>query len=588
MTLGALVRRERVLISCLAGAAAVVALAGPLHAHWLYVVGAAVVATGALGRLSIQVRRARLEGARETADLARRTRVPITTVTQVDPTEIGVDAAAQTILDGQQIPIYQPREVDEALRLAVRSAMANSGRWIVVAVGRSKVGKSRTLFEAVRHCAEEAPIDLVAPVDGEALRSLTTPGETGRQRSDRCVLWLDDLEPFLNQGVTFQMLREWHASAPASVVAATYGGKGSDLVAGTGSGSLATTAGEVLQHACEIRVPPTTSGELDSMPQQLPIAVLKSIDQHGLAAYLVAAPELERKLSTEVHAIGEPRCPEGVAVVYAAIDWARCGRTDPIPDATLRDLWPTYLAPGTRATDAGFDVGLEWALRPVAGTIALIQHVASYLAFDYIVRFVDDLPSTPTPLDVAWASALDDGSDAQALTVGVSAHQQAHLDYALVAFKTASKSSTNELAAIGTFNLAVTLGELGRQDEELVVYSDLLERFGDAPELVLREQVARTLVNKGIALGSLGRQDEELVVYSDLLERFGDAPELVLREAVARTLVSKGVTLGSLGRSDEALAVIDGVLERFGQASERELHNAVSAALRARAELTAD
>jgi hypothetical protein len=60
-----------------------------------------------------------------------------------------------------------------------------------------------------------------------------------------------------------------------------------------------------------------------------------AIQRHGLAAYLVAGRELERKLATARHAPNEAACPEGMAMVSAVIDWARCRRTDPINDTTL-------------------------------------------------------------------------------------------------------------------------------------------------------------------------------------------------------------------------------------------------------------
>jgi hypothetical protein len=45
--------------------------------------------------------------------------------------------------------------------------------------------------------------------------------------------------------------------------------------------------------------------------------------------------------------------------------------------------------------------------------------------------------------------------------------------------------------------------------EELVVYDDVVARYGDAPEPALREQVARALVNKGRqAPGAPGRSGE--------------------------------------------------------------------------------
>ena len=40
------------------------------------------------------------------------------------------------------------------------------------------------------------------------------------------VLWLDDIEPFLNQGLTLRILREWQSTGPVRIVTATYGGKG--------------------------------------------------------------------------------------------------------------------------------------------------------------------------------------------------------------------------------------------------------------------------------------------------------------------------------------------------------------------------
>jgi hypothetical protein len=251
MTLGGWARRESVLLSCLAVGGAVVGLAGPLGAPWLRVVGLIVAALGALARLLIAIRRAGLEDAIERVVLDRRVRVPVAVIAKIDATGIGVDAAAQTILGGARVPDYVARDSDVALRGAVRAALDGSGPWIVVVGGRSKVGKSRALFEALLACDPEAELELVAPVDGEALRSLLTPGQRPQRGAARAVLWLDDLEPFLNQAVTLQTLREWHASNPG-IVAATYGGKGSELVAPSSSSALETSASELLSHACEI------------------------------------------------------------------------------------------------------------------------------------------------------------------------------------------------------------------------------------------------------------------------------------------------------------------------------------------------
>ena len=79
---------------------------------------------------------------------------------------------------------------------------------------------------------------------------------------------------------------------------------------------------------------------------------------------------------------------------------------------------------------------------------------------------------------------------------------------------------------------------------------------------------AQALVAKGYVLGELGRAEEEIAVYDDLLARFGNAAELPLREQVARGLVNKGFRLGALGRSEEAIASFEELLARFGFADD--------------------
>ena len=42
-------------------------------------------------------------------------------------------------------------------------------------------------------------------------------------------------------------------------------------------------------------------------------------------------------------------------------------------------------------------------------------------------------------------------------------------------------------------NRAITLGELGRREEELAAFDEMVGRFGEAPEAALRVLVARAL-----------------------------------------------------------------------------------------------
>ncbi len=146
-------------------------------------------------------------------------------------------------------------------------------------------------------------------------------------------------------------------------------------------------------------------------------------------------------------------------------------------------------------------------------------------------------------------------------------------------FGTATEPAIREQVAKVLRNKGVALGTLGRSEEEIRVYDDLLARFGAATEPVIREQVAVALVNKGYRLGTLGRSEEEIRAYDDLLARFGTATEPAIREQVAKALRNKGVALGTLGRSEEAIRAYDDLLARFSTVPEPAIREQVAAAL---------
>jgi cellulose synthase operon protein C len=460
-TVGAWVRRERVLASIVTAAAAVAALSPVLGLTWLLFVALAIGAVTGAARIAMAIGQGRLEHAQEQSELGRRLRVPIAAVTDVDPTEIGVDPAAQTVFDGDETPEYLVRTVDDALMGAIHAAVSGSDRWLIVVSGPSKVGKSRSLFEALRRCPNSSQLALVAPINGDSLRSLLMPATAPRIERHRPVLWLDDLEPFIAQGVTLEVLREWHRSTKMPVLA-TYGGKGSERVGEpASSGELNELTGTILQHAREIHLQATSRLELAQLPPGLASDIRVAIERHGLAAFLVAAPSLERKLMTGRHGPGGRESPEGAALVYAAVDWALCGRTDPIASETLRRLWPSYLPAGAPVGDEAFEAGLSWALRPVAGSISLLRANGGYLPYDYIVAFVHSRPDAVAPLDVAWAAATETSDPNQAFAVGVSAWAYDQPEHAITSFGIARRGGDMDTAALASFNLALGLRRKG-------------------------------------------------------------------------------------------------------------------------------
>ena len=224
---------------------------------------------------------------------------------------------------------------------------------------------------------------------------------------------------------------------------------------------------------------------------------LQDLQSHGLAAYLVAGPSLERKMATQRHAPGEARFPEGAAVVSAAVDWSRVGRTDAISRNTLLELWKAYLPPSVPPSEATFERGLEWAMRPLTGTIALLNPAVQYQANDLVVQLT--ATGSPRPRDQAWAAALADVTDG-ALAVGASAFnhepdgcgERIPTSTGLIG---ASHVCERELQR---WQIPRTAREVGRGGRSL---PGLAETDGTPPTKVCDSSWRYSMVNLGVALG---------------------------------------------------------------------------------------
>ncbi len=491
-TLEKWVRREALLVTFLGVLTAIATLSAIVGwtAVWVAAVGLGIA--GAASRFAIRLRRTQLEDEREQAALDRRVRTAVAPIQAIPATEIGVDPAAQDMLPGGETPDYLPRAVDPQVEVALERALDGSGPWLVVVHGPSKVGKSRTLYEALRKvCNRGVELTLVAPTDGDSVRSLLVPDGTLPETAGRVVVWLDDLETFVAEGVNLDTLREWHRRSGA-VFAATYGGKGSERLVGSGTAALTVLIDTLLTNGTEIGLGPTSSVELARLDAPLSEADRQALEQHGLAAAMVGARALERKVGTRRHAPSESECPEGEAIVSAAIDWARCGRTDPIPRKALRDLWPRYLQTGA-TTDEAFERGLEWALLPVTGSISLLTGTDGYRPYDYIVRLASERPDASPPQEEAWQAALDTTDVGQVFNVGTEANFLGQESHALAAMRVASQAPDKQMASTATANLGVLLQEQGDR-----------EGAEDAYRRAIRQGNSTGATNLGVLLNEQG------------------------------------------------------------------------------------
>jgi hypothetical protein len=83
----------------------------------------------------------------------------------------------------------------------------------------------------------------------------------------------------------------------------------------------------------------------------------------------------------------------------------------------LRELWPSY-ARGGEPTEERFQAGLTWALRPVYGSIALLERAGSYRAYDYVVAYVDRDDRAENKINPrSWDRILELAREQEALTL---------------------------------------------------------------------------------------------------------------------------------------------------------------------------
>jgi cellulose synthase operon protein C len=167
---------------------------------------------------------------------------------------------------------------------------------------------------------------------------------------------------------------------------------------------------------------------------------------------------------------GQAACPEGYAVVAAAVDWEHAGigrarAHRPISPAALRTLFGRHLEqlrPGRPVTEADWEHGLAWALaervprEPLFGIdrqlldpdgpagLALLTrcHWSGQEGFDPSAALVDHTRDTGYKLSSAtWRFILDQLRPDEALEVGQAAFEQGNLEVARAAWTIAMQAS---------------------------------------------------------------------------------------------------------------------------------------------------
>ncbi|MEA2500346.1 MAG: hypothetical protein QOH66_2877 [Actinomycetota bacterium] len=115
----------------------------------------------------------------------------------------------------------------------------------------------------------------------------------------------------------------------------------------------------------------------------------------------------------------------------------------------------------------------------------------------------------------------------------------AEIDAALLRFATYTQHKSAWRIAATLANKGLTLMRLERYEEGIEVCGEVVRLYGDRSDSPTQVLVAGALLQQGIAFTALGRANEAIAAYDDLLGRFGQVtgnPDLAEVVATARQL----------------------------------------------------
>jgi tetratricopeptide (TPR) repeat protein/transcriptional regulator with XRE-family HTH domain len=338
------------------------------------------------------------------------------------PRRLGVHASIELPTRGAlaargqvpELPLYVPRDVDDEVREAVLEAAGRGG--LVVVVGSSSTGKTRTVYEAVM--AELPRWRLFHPADAEELRAAVASRQLPR---GGVVVWLDEAQQYLADPnrlavgtvralldpgrpfvVVATMWPQWYELF--TTIPPTEPGAGRDVH--WHARQILTTTARVIHLAEFNQAERDRASALASEDLRLEIA-LQDPD-FGPTQVLAGAPQLVDRWE---HASD----PYAKAVMTAAIDLCRLGHLTPIPAGLLSAAAPGYLRAREQATATPdwFDAAITHATKELHGaTAALVPapglrmgEVAGYVVADYLLQHGQLIRHAASPPGSLWDSA---------------------------------------------------------------------------------------------------------------------------------------------------------------------------------------
>lgn len=402
-----------------------------------------------------------------------------------------------------------PYVLRPAVDASLDDALSDPSSRLILLIGDSKAGKSRTAYEAARRMGPT--VRLIAPRPGALvdLLNLDPPLDTG---PGRAVLWLDDLERYFGEA--------------SSLDSALLDRMGRDLPNVVALGTMTTNryherrsseedigraARQVLDRAIVARLAVELTQTEQAEAERL--YPRESFDaDRGIGRQLVAAWEAE-----QLYADSPTVSVVGWSVVQAAIDWRRAGLTRPVPASLLRELSLSYLpnrGEHARYRDTDYAEGLRWAEeQPTGSPVKLVEFISdepggSYEPFDYLVEYADrqDSDTYRSIPASTWEILIHRVSPGELLNLAVAADKRGEQAVEERAFRAAAESRdplTEPWAWLALSSILEDRNDLNAAQEVLERTIDL----GD-PSVTPMAQV-----NLGALLNDKGDKQSARILY---------------------------------------------------------------------------
>jgi transcriptional regulator with XRE-family HTH domain len=462
-------------------------------------------------------------------------------VTECDPQKLGVHSSIQLAYSGEayreqplpQLPQYVERDMDEELREAIVDAAGNGG--LVVLVGTSSVGKTRTAYEAIR--VELGDWRLWQP--NNATELVTAVGHRQLPRGG-VVVWLDELHHFLigADGLTITTARALLNPDQPTVLIATMWPQWYERLlalpsAEPVSGDPHRHARQILEMARIVRLgdfSPSERARAEAMAVSDPrLAIALNDPDFGPTQVLAGAPQLVERWEY-------PTNPYARAIMTAAIDYRRLGCAAPLSSNLLEDATPGYLTRqeiAIAATD-WFANAVNYATERLRGaTSALILvpgsemgSIIGYTVADYLLQHGQAVRKQVPPPGSMWEAAVSKITDPDArVQLAQAAHLRHLYRYAVLLATPAAEAGSNLAMQV----LAWQLLRVGR-DQDAEEWLRQAARGGNQHAMwdlvALLQQAGRDQELEGWLRG-LAQADNMFAqwIYGTLLQRSGRVQE---------------------------------------------------------------